>query len=238
MNSSGRHGGAQWRSVVSRCRIGTFLVATGAVLSIAALVAGPVTTGGTTNPLSLRVLGVPPLVPVIAPDPPLSSSSPPVAVTIPAMGVTSILEGLRIDRDGSLQAPRDPTTVGWYADGPAPGDQGAAVLVGHLDSKTGPAVFWRLAGLVPGDRILVRRADGRTLTFVVDHSTVFVRTSFPTATVFSASGAELHLITCNGNWDRRVGRYDHSLVVFARLADMGNPAGPQSSRSARGNGTQ
>ena len=236
MNKSSGHGGARWRSVVARCHVGICLLGCGAILSIAALVAG-LAIHGPVNPLSLRVLGPPP-VPVVAPDRPVSTSSPPVEVTIPAIGVVSILEGLRINVDGSLQTPRDPNRVGWYADGPAPGDDGAAVLVGHLDSTTGPAVFWRLAGLMPGDRILVRRADGRTLSFVVDHSSAFPRTSFPSAAVFGATGAELHLITCNGNWDRRIGRYDHSLVVFARLAEMGNPAVPDPGHSTKGAAAQ
>lgn len=233
MNKSSGHGGAQGRSVVARCHVGIGLLGCAAILGIAALTMEVAATGP-ASPLSLRVLGAMP-VPLVAADQPVPSSSPPVAVTIPAIGVSSILEGLRLTADGSVQTPRDPNRVGWYSDGPAPGDQGAAVLVGHLDSKTGPAVFWRLAGLVAGDQILVRRADGRTLTFVVDHSTAFLRTDFPSATVFGATGAELHLITCNGNWDPRIGRYDHSLVVFARLLDS---AAPQPSRSPKSTGAQ
>lgn len=237
MNKSSGHGGARWRSVVARCHVGICLLGCGAILSIAALTAG-LATPGPASPLSLRVLGPMP-VPLVAADRPVSSSSPPVGVTIPAIGVTSILEGLRLTADGSsVQTPRDPNRVGWYSDGPAPGDQGAAVLVGHLDSTTGPAVFWRLAGLMPGDRILVRRADGRTLSFVVDHSSAFPRTSFPSAAVFGATGAELHLITCNGNWDRRIGRYDHSLVVFARLADADSAVVPHASYSPKDTGAQ
>ncbi len=233
MNNSSGHGGARWRTVVARCHVAHWLLAAGAILSVAGITAGLAAHG--PSPLSLRVLGSMP-VPLVAADGPVSSSSPPVAVTIPAIGVTSILEGLRLTADNSLQTPRDPNRAGWYSDGPAPGDQGAAVLVGHLDSKTGPAVFWRLAGLVPGDQILVRRADGKTLTFVVDHSAAFPRSDFPSATVFGASGAELHLITCNGNWDRRVGRYDHSLVVFARLAGSGSAVQPQPTLSSQDRG--
>jgi hypothetical protein len=236
MNTSSGHGGARWRSVVARCHLGIGLLACGAILGTVGLAAG-LAAHRPASPLSLRILGPQP-VPLVAADTPVSSSSPPVAVTIPAIGVTSILEGLRLTADGSVQTPSDPNRVGWFSDGPAPGDQGAAVLVGHLDSKTGPAVFWRLAGLLPGDSIMVRRADGRTLTFVVDHSTAFLRTNFPSSTVFGGSGAELHLITCNGSWDSRIGRYDHSLVVFARLADDGGAVAPEATGSPKTTGAQ
>ncbi len=203
-------------------RTATVLLGCGAALSCAALAAAGMPAAGTASPLSLRVLGPPP-VPLVYADKPVSTSSPPVALTIPAIGVSSTLEGLRLNADGSLQTPRDPNRAGWYADGPAPGDSGAAVVVGHLDSRTGPAVFWRLAGLRPGDQIAVRRADGRTLTFVVDHSAAYPRTNLPTAAVYEAAGPELHLITCNGTWQPQVGRYDHSLLVVARLAAAPRP---------------
>jgi Sortase domain len=219
-----------------RVGAGLSLLASGAALSIATLIIG-LAQPRAASPLSLRVLGPPP-VPLVAADVPVSSSSPPVTVSIPAIAVSSTLEGLRLNGDGSLQTPRDPNLGGWYADGPAPGDQGAAVFVGHLDSKTGPAVFWRLASLLRGDQILVRRADGRTLTFVVDHSAVFPRTDLPTATVFGASGSELHLITCYGTWDAQIGRYDHSLVVFARLAEIDNVAVSQPTLTPRLTGVQ
>ena len=117
--------------------------------------------------------------------------------------------------------------MGWYADGPAPGDDGAAVFIGRLDSKTGPAVFWKLAGLQRGDRV-PSLASGRmreSLTFVVDHSAAYPRTDLPIAAVYGAGGPELHLITCNGTWNPRVRRYDHSLLVVASLArDVASPA--------------
>ena len=204
-------------------RSATSLLGSGVALSVAGLAAASL-SGGSLGPVSLRVLGPPP-VPLLAADKPVPTSSPPVAVMIPAIGVSSTLEGLRLNADGSLQTPRDPSHVGWYADGPAPGDDGAAVFVGHLDSKTGPAVFWRLAGLQRGDRIMVRRADGKSLTFVVDHSAAYPRTDLPIAAVYGAGGPELHLITCNGTWNPRVGRYDHSLLVVASLArDVASPA--------------
>ncbi|MBJ7609176.1 MAG: class F sortase [Candidatus Dormibacteraeota bacterium] len=212
---------------LTRTRTGVSLLASGAALSAVAVVL-MATLGhpGAGNPLALRVLGQPP-APLVAADRALSTSSPPVEVTIPAIAVKSLLEGLRVNRDGSLQAPRDPNRVGWYSDGPAPGDKGAAVFAGHLDSTTAPAVFWRLAGLLPGDRIYVRRADGRILTFVVDHSAAYQRTNQAApAAAYGASGSELHLITCHGTYDANVGRYDQSLLVVAKLAASDSPPAP------------
>ncbi|MDQ6856928.1 MAG: sortase [Candidatus Dormibacteraeota bacterium] len=175
--------------------------------------------------LSLRVSG-PPAAPPATTDTALSTSSPPVWVTIPAIAVHSRLEGLHLKADGSLQAPRDPAQVGWYVDGPAPGDNGAAVFDGHLDTTTAPAVFWRLAGLLPGDRISVQRADGRRLTFVVDHSASYPHFNLPIAAVYGAAGPELHLITCEGTYDPYRGIYSQSLLVVAKLARDGSPPPP------------
>jgi len=99
---------------------------------------------------------------------PLDQHVPPVEVAVPAIGVRSGLAGLRLNADGSLQVPTDYAQAGWYSQGPAPGDVGQpAVIVGHVDSTNGPAVFFKLRELRTGDPILVRRADGTSARFVV-----------------------------------------------------------------------
>jgi sortase (surface protein transpeptidase) len=144
--------------------------------------------------------------------------SPPVRLAIPAIGVGTPLLRLGLEPDRSMEVPGDFDLAGWFAEGPAPGQPGPAVIAGHVDSKTGPAVFYRLRELRAGDRIDVTRADGSRLRFVVDTTQSFPKAEFPTAAVFGPTPeAELRLVTCAGAFDRARGSYRDNLVVFARL---------------------
>jgi hypothetical protein len=146
-------------------------------------------------------------------------ASPPVRLTIPAIGVATPLVRLGRERDGSMQVPVDFARAGWFAEGPSPGQVGPAVIAGHVDSRTGPAVFFRLRELHPGDTVQVELADGARLTFVVEQARRFPKATFPTAEVFGpAPWAALRLVTCGGDFDRARGSYRDNLVVFARLA--------------------
>jgi sortase (surface protein transpeptidase) len=100
-----------------------------------------------------------------------------------------------------------------------PGQDGPAVISGHIDSKTGPAVFYRLRDLRRGDTVRVRRADGAWLAFEVTGTARYAKASFPTAAVFGpVPGPVLRLITCTGSFDRASGHYLDNLVVTARPA--------------------
>jgi hypothetical protein len=148
-------------------------------------------------------------------------ASPPVRLTIPSIRVASSLVRLGRERDGSMQVPTEFARAGWFAEGLAPGQVGPAVVAGHVDSKTGPAVFYRLRELRPGDTVQVERADGVRLRFVVEQARSFPKASFPTAEVFGpAPWAALRLVTCGGTFDRARGSYRDNLVVFARLAGV------------------
>src|ERR1700716_342935 len=96
-----------------------------------------------------------------------SQQSPPVRLRIPAIEVDSSLSRIGLNGDGTIEVPHDFNQPGWYEKGPAPGDQGPAVILGHLDSYTGPAVFWRLPTLHAGDVVEVDREDGSRVTFKV-----------------------------------------------------------------------
>ncbi|WP_234359190.1 class F sortase [Plantactinospora sp. BC1] len=139
----------------------------------------------------------------------------PTRVRIPRIRVDAALTRLRLDRSGRLGAPRDFAEAGWYAAGTAPGDVGPAVLAGHVDSTTGPAVFARLSELRPGDRIEVRRG-GRWLGFRVTGAGRHAKDAFPTDAVYRPTpGPELRLITCAGAFDRSTRHYRDNLVVYA-----------------------
>lgn len=146
--------------------------------------------------------------------------SAPTSIAIPSIGVSAPrLVWLGRARDGSVEVPTDYHQPGWYQLGPAPGQPGAAVLVGHVDSRSGPAVFWRLGKLHHGSTILIRRNDGRRLTFMVYGVASYPKNRFPTAKVYGSAShrAELRLITCGGTFDHRTGHYLDNTVVYATL---------------------
>jgi hypothetical protein len=155
------------------------------------------------------------------------AGSPPVRLAIPAIGVATPLVRLGLEADGGMAVPADFGRAGWFTGGPTPGQVGPSVIAGHVDSSTGPAVFYRLRELRPGQAILVERADGRRLRFVVEQARSYPKDQFPTAAVFGpVPEAALRLITCAGDFDRARGSYRDNLVVFARLAgEVGTDAG-------------
>ncbi len=146
----------------------------------------------------------------------------PGQVTVTSVVIDSIdvrttkLEQLALDPDGALAAPKDPDRAGWYAGGTVPGDVGPAVIAGHVDSKTGPAVFYDLRDVGVGDKVRVRLSNRSTTTFVVDRVLNTPKKGFPTEEVFGPTpDAQLRLITCGGPYDRTVGSYTDNTVVFA-----------------------
>ncbi len=142
--------------------------------------------------------------------------SPPIDVTLPSIGVTSPLEHLARQADGSIAAPVDFDRAGWFDAGPQPGQPGPAVIAGHVDSTTGPAVFYRLRDLQPGDPVEVRREDGSVVTFRVARIEQHPKDEFPSEAVYGpVPDAELRLITCTGDFNRSTGHYLDNLVVYA-----------------------
>ena len=114
--------------------------------------------------------------------------------------------------------PASTAVAGWYTGGPRPGAAGAAVIAGHVDSRTGPGIFFWLRSLHPGDRVYVGRADGTMAVFTVTSVRMYAKDQFPTAAVYGAvPDAELRLITCGGVFDRSLGSYLSNVVVFARV---------------------
>jgi len=148
-------------------------------------------------------------------------ASPPVAIDIPSIGVrTRNFVNLGLASDGSLQVPKDFSSVGWYTAGPTPGQLGPAILAGHVDSFNGPAIFYRLGALRPGAQVKVSRRDHSTATFVVDRVQSFAKDRFPTVLVYgSTNRAELRLITCGGSFDSKSGHYVNNTVAFAHLIE-------------------
>jgi hypothetical protein len=147
--------------------------------------------------------------------------SAPVQVAIPAICVRASVIPLGQNPDGTVQVPplSQPQVTSWLDDGPAPGQAGPAALYGHVDTAAaGPAVFYRVGDLVPGDRVYVTRADHRVAVFAVYRVAEYPKSAFPTMTVYGDTpGPELRLITCGGAYDQATGGYADNIVAYARL---------------------
>ncbi|MER6025775.1 class F sortase [Streptomyces sp. NPDC001851] len=140
-------------------------------------------------------------------------------VRIPAIQVDAPVTPVGLDTDGWVAAPppEDPNLAGWFTGAVSPGENGTAVIVGHVDNKQGPAVFYGLGALKKGNRIEVLRKDGKTAVFETYGVEVFSKAGFPGDRVYGAKGApELRVITCGGGFSKQNG-YDGNVVVFARL---------------------
>ena len=139
----------------------------------------------------------------------------PSTLSIPRIGVKAAIVGVGRKANGAMQTP-GPGQVGRYRNGPWPGDPGPAVLVGHVDTRTGPDVFYRLRDLRPGDEILVGRADGTTARFLVGRLERHPKTALPTSRIWTkANRPLLRLITCAGSWDHATGHYRDNLILYA-----------------------
>lgn len=142
----------------------------------------------------------------------------PVRISIPSIGVDATLESLDIDGTGRLVPPQDWDAAGWYAGGVAPGAVGAAIIAGHVDSPTAPAVFARLGELPPGATVTVTMSDGTAVGFSVTGSIQSPKSDFPTAEVYrNVPIPALRLITCTGTFDSSIGHYTDNLIVYAEL---------------------
>lgn len=127
--------------------------------------------------------------------------------------------------------PTDFADAGWYVGAPTPGQLGPAVILGHIDSYRGPAVFFRLAALRPGDQITVNRADRTDAVFSVDAIRQYPKNHFPTKDVYGDIGyAGLRLISCGGQFDKAARSYDDNIVVFAHLTAHSAAAGTSTAR--------
>lgn len=143
----------------------------------------------------------------------------PVHLSIPAIGVEADFEApLGVDPSGEIETPATYEQVGWYKYGPTPGELGPSVILGHVDSFEGPAVFWSLGQLKSGDEIIIAREDAEDAVFEVTALERVEQTTFPTQKVYgNIDHAGLRLITCTGTYDHGTLRYSHNLIVYAKL---------------------
>ncbi|WP_084436377.1 class F sortase [Aldersonia kunmingensis] len=153
----------------------------------------------------------------LQPIPPLAAS-PPQALRVPAINLSIPLITLGLNADGTVEVPTDFAQAGWYREGPTPGEPGSAVILGHVDSYQGPAVFYHLHDLRPGDRIEVTREDGSIAEFAVTKTATYPKTQFPAEQVYANNdGSHLQLVTCGGAFDSQARSYLSNVVVYTTL---------------------
>lgn len=143
-------------------------------------------------------------------------------IRIPAIQVDAPVMPVGLDLQGWVDAPPpdDTNLAGWFTGAVSPGENGTAVLVGHVDNQQGPAVFYGLGALEKGHRIEVLRNDGKTAVFEIYGVEVFAKDNFPGDRVYGNSGVpEIRVITCGGGFSKQNG-YAGNVVVFARLAEV------------------
>jgi sortase (surface protein transpeptidase) len=143
----------------------------------------------------------------------------PVRLRIPSIGVRTPLERLGRAGDGTVEVPKRWERAGWYTGGFKPGQPGPAVVLGHVDSKTGPAVFFKLRTLRRGALVLVDRADSTTVRFRVTRVERYSKTRFPSDLVyFPTLKPSLRLVTCGGSFDTASGHYRDNVIALATAA--------------------
>jgi Sortase domain len=196
-------------------------------LSIALIVAGLVTSVIGKSQLRWGAPAVPPhwTARGIHGSPPITTAKPlhrsePVLISIPRIRVWAPIVPRGLTNAGAVAVPslRRPFQTSWFDQGPTPGERGTAAVFGHVDTrKVGPAVFYQLGTLRPGDRVYITLHDREVAVFGVYALAVYQKASFPTALVYRYTRwPTLRLITCGGAFDRRTGHYLANIVVFAR----------------------
>ncbi|WP_083502591.1 class F sortase [Sphaerimonospora mesophila] len=194
--------------------------------------------GGPDAPLTAADPAAPPPSPALEPFPPLTltpktasaaskrvsaakkAKGRPTRISIPSIGVSAPVGSIGVDKNGEIEAPplSKPNLTGWYRFGPAPGDQGPAVILGHVNTRRGAAVFSRVRELKRGNKIAVRRADGKTAIFTVDGVEQVSKLKFPTNRVYSNTAtASLRLVTCGGVFNAKAHHYTDNIIVYATL---------------------
>ncbi|WP_227869908.1 class F sortase, partial [Streptomyces otsuchiensis] len=151
--------------------------------------------------------------------------SDPTRIRVPQIGIDVEVFGADLDPNGGPPSPaeEDAMRAAWYAGGVSPGENGSSLIVGHLDTLTGPAAFAGLGMLEPGGTIEVDREDGSTAVFTVETVEQYPKEDFPNDRVYGATeDPQLRLITCGGRWTAD-GGYDANIVAYARLGDGSGP---------------
>lgn len=172
-------------------------------------------TSATESSTTSRPVAVPTAV-TDARDTSPRSRPAPVSIRLPSIDVDEQLINLGIAADGSAQVPQDYDRAGWFASGGRPGAVGPTVILGHVDSRDGPAVFYRLRDLAVGDSAELGLADGQVAVYRVTAVDQYAKDEFPTFAVYGATLDDVvRFVTCGGPFDDQALSYTENVVVTA-----------------------
>jgi hypothetical protein len=191
--------------------------------------AGPASTPKTSRPTPTvptpRPAGSTTTTTTAKVPPQFALRSTPVQLSVPAIALDVSLSTLGLNPNGTVEVPTDIQQPGWYRLGPSPGQDGSAVILGHVDSYQGPAVFFKLRSLVAGDLLDVSLADGASAQFKVTSVATYLKSGFPDQQVYGGHGySALQLVTCGGTFDTQTGHYLSNIVVYSTLVALTPPA--------------
>jgi sortase (surface protein transpeptidase) len=192
--------------------VGALLVGAAAVLiTLATRDTAPADPPAPANDVASSASAPPPSPPSAA-----APSPSPEHLRIASIGVSTDLVRLGLNQDRTVEVPRDAAQAGWFDQGPVPGQPGSSVVLGHVDSVEGPAVFHRLSQLRPGDPIEVQLSDGSVARFEVGRVATYANEDFPARDVYAGSPGRpaLNLVTCGGEYDDERGGWQSNVVVF------------------------
>lgn len=139
----------------------------------------------------------------------------PMQLSIPKLNVDAPISYMGLTTTGEMDVPPDLVNVGWYKFGTKPGEQGSAVIAGHLEGTEDLGVFIDLDKLNGGDVINVRNDRDELISFAVRETRTYRQDERPNEIFNRTDGHYLNLITCSGTWDNAKQRYSHRYVVFA-----------------------
>ena len=142
----------------------------------------------------------------------------PVKIQIPKLKLDTSIYAAPLSSEGKMEITDNADEVAWFSDGVLPGMPGSAVIAGHVDNYTGPAVFFYLKRLEPGDSIFITDKFGERLEFVVKKVEKYPYDQAPIQLIFGPSTKrKLNLITCTGKYDRKTNIHAERLVVYSEM---------------------
>lgn len=142
----------------------------------------------------------------------------PERISIPSIGVDAEIEATGVLENGEMGVPGNLSQVGWFEPGYKVGSKGHAVLAGHVDGPSGPAIFYYLKNVEPGEKVTITGKDGREMVYIVRGKESYVTDEAPVEEIFGSSDSRMiNLITCTGTFTSKTSSYEERLVVTAEL---------------------
>lgn len=155
------------------------------------------------------------ILPPTAITPPKPLHGLPARIIIPKLNIDTTVIHLGLTADGNMDTPTKLTDTGWYKYGSHPGDEGSAVIAGHVGVSSKPGIFINLRNLQKGDQISIVDDQNQTATFTVRELRTYKQDGQPPEVFRGKGGAYLNLITCTGSWQKNQQTFSDRLVVFA-----------------------